>query len=159
MSGEKIVFPAVSWATAAGSSTVPAATLNATATAASQTQLSLAADGAPLRILYGRVCPGAQIANIVPYNGNWIVQAIWGEGEIDSIVSCQLEDKPFAGAVTHYTGTAGQTVNATLVAAFAANGITYADALAGIAYSVFTLPAGITSIALTAVIAPTVDCT
>jgi hypothetical protein len=138
-----IYLPSVSFA-APTTAVVPAPTLNATASSPQETQLTVAASNATLRILYGLVRIGAQIANVVPYGNSWIVQAIWGEGPIDSIVSCQFNDEaiPAGVTVTHYLGEAAPTVNATLVAAFAANGQTYTDTLPSIAYSVFSIPAG-----------------
>jgi hypothetical protein len=122
----------------------PAAVINSVATPASEAQLTIAAQNAPLRICYGPNRLGAQIANMLAYNGAWVVQAIWCEGEIAAIDAVHFNDEtvPAGVTVTHYLGTTGQTVDATLVAAFAAAGITYTDALPGIAYSVFTIPAG-----------------
>ncbi len=137
-------LPSQNWsnsAPAAESPVVPAATLNDTASSASITQLTVAADRAPLRVLYGRVRIGAQIANVVPYGASWVVQAIWGEGPVESIDSVWANDESYTGTVTHYLGSPTQTVDATLVAAFAANGMTYTDALLNVAYSVFTIPA------------------
>lgn len=147
-----LILPNQNWGSAAPLPVASAATLNETASSTFETQMTVAADRAPLRVLYGRVAVGAQVANIVPYQGTWIVQVVWGEGPIDSIEALYLNDEVFAGTVTHYTGTAGQTVNSTLVAAFAANSITYADALPNIAYSVVTLPADTPSVNLTAII-------
>lgn len=122
---------------------VPArADLAAVYTPVADTLLPVAAENAPLRIVYGTRQLGAQIANVLVYQGKLIVQAIWCAGEIDSVSGVTLNNAalPARTTATHYTGTAGQTVNATLVAAFAAQGITYADALPGIAYSVFSIP-------------------
>ena len=137
-----LILPDQNWAKPAAdaSPVVPASALNDVASSASDTQMTVAGDRAPLRVLYGRVRVGAQIANVVPYNGQWVVQVVWGEGPIDSVESVWLNDEAFAGTVTHYLGTSGQTVNSTLVAAFAQNSITYSDALPNIAYSVFVLP-------------------
>lgn len=120
----------------------PRADLNEVASPPSDSQATVAAENAPLRILYGRVRVGAQIANALVYQGKLIVQAVWGEGEIDAIESATMNDEslPAGVTVTHYTGTAGQTANTTLVAAFAAQSITYSDALPGVAYSVFSVP-------------------
>lgn len=123
---------------------VPArADLAAVATPLADVLANVAAENAPLRIVYGRHPVGAQIANMLVYQGKLIVQAVWCEGEIDSVESVTLNNAalPAGTTATHYTGTAGQTVDATLVAAFAAQGITYTDALLGIAYSVFAIPA------------------
>lgn len=123
---------------------VPArADLAAVYTPVAETQANLAAENAPLPIVYGLHPVGARLANVLVYQRKLIVQAVWCEGEIDSVQSVTLNNAalPAGTTATHYTGTAGQTVNATLVAAFAAQGIAYADALPGIAYSVFAIPA------------------
>lgn len=115
--------------------------------APTDTQATVAAENAPLRVIYGRARVGAQIANVLVYGGKLVIQAVWGEGEIDAIESVTLGDEALPAGVTatHYLGTAGQTVNATLVSAFAAVGIVYADALPGIAYSVFQVPTDVSS--------------
>jgi hypothetical protein len=106
--------------------------------------LQLAAENAPLRITYGRDRIGAQIACVLPYGSTWVIQAVWGEGEIDAVSSIEIDNAtPAAGiTLTHYVGTAGQTADATLIAAWAAQrpAVTYADALPGIAYSVIKIP-------------------
>lgn len=119
--------------------------INDVARSPEERQATLAADNAPIRITYGRDRLGAQIANIVQHGSYWIIQAVWGEGEIDGIEAVTLDDKavPAGVSVTHYLGTAGQTADPWLVAAFAARGETYADALLGIAYSVFRVPSSI----------------
>lgn len=119
------------------------ADLAAVSTPLADVLANVAAENAPLRIVYGRHPVGAQRANMLVHGGKLIVQAIWCAGEIDSVESVTLNNAalPAGTTATHYTGTAGQTVDATLVAAFAAQGITYADALPGIAYSVFSIPA------------------
>ena len=137
-----VYFPSVNWS--APAAVTPAPTLNATATPPSETQLTAAAANAPLRIIYGQARVGAQIANVVPYGSNWIVQAIWGEGPIDSIVSLQFNDEALPAGVTatHYLGSASPGIDPTLAAAFAALGQSYTDTLPNIAYSVFSIPAG-----------------
>jgi len=117
--------------------------INSAATPPKDSQAQAAAENAPLRIVYGRQRLGAQVANVLVYQKKLIVHAVWCEGPIDSIVSVDMNDESLPAGVTatHYTGAAGQTANATLIAAFAAQGITYADTLPGIAYSVFQVPA------------------
>jgi len=104
-------------------------------------QLTVAAENAPLRIIYGRARVGAQIANVLIYNGYLVMQCVWGEGEIDSIESVTMNNEAITTGVTatHYLGASSQTVDATMVAAFASIGITYTDNLDGIAYSVFQI--------------------
>lgn len=163
---------------------VPRDTLNESATPASKQQLSVAAENAPLRVLYGTTTIGPQIACVLSYQGNLVILAVWGHGEVDGIVQIYLDDKPVTlteeadpyvpesppiipdpdpppvdifvvppvtvykavntTTITacHYVGTANQTVNPTLVSAFAAQSPAqvYTDALAGVCYSVFTVP-------------------
>lgn len=119
------------------------ADLAAVSTPLADVLANVAAENAPLRIVYGRAQVGAQIANMLVHGGRLIVQTVWCEGEIDAVESVSINNEALPAGVTatHYTGTAGQTVNATLAAAFAAQGIVYADALPGIAYSVVSIPA------------------
>ncbi len=116
--------------------------INAVATPPKDSQLTVAAENAPIRIVYGLQRLGAQVANVLMYQSKLVVQAVWCEGPIDSVVLITLNDETLPGSVTatHYTGAIGQTANATLIAAFALLGITYADTLDGIAYSVFQVP-------------------
>jgi hypothetical protein len=128
---------------AASQANVPARNdLNAVASPPKDTQLTVAAENAPLRIVYGLQRLGAQVANVLMYQSELVVQAVWCQGPIDSVVLVTLNDETLPASVTatHYTGDIGQTANATLVAAFALLGIAYADTLDGIAYSVFQVP-------------------
>lgn len=141
-------LPTVDWTRPATTSTgtgLPSrADVNGVATSPSDQQAQLAAENAPLRLIYGRARVGAQIADALVYQGKMVVVAVWGQGEVDAIEQVWMGDAALPSGVTatHYTGTSGQTANATLIAAYAAQGVTYADALAGVAYSVFVVPAG-----------------
>lgn len=119
--------------------------LNDVASNPSETQATVAAENAPIRVVYGRARLGAQVANVLVHAGRLIVQAVWCEGEVDAVEAVTMSDAALPAGVTatHYLGSAGQSVDATLVAAFAAQGIPFADALPGIAYSVFSVPAGV----------------
>jgi hypothetical protein len=130
-------LPNVNWATPA-TSTATRDDLNSVATAPEDQQLQVAAENAPIRVVYGRTRIGAQIADVLTYQNKLIIVAVWCEGEIDAIESIQINDKsvPAGVTVTSYGGTPGQTVNATLVAAYASHGITFTDTFPGIAYSV-----------------------
>lgn len=105
---------------------------------ASSKTVNLAAQDAPLRIIYGNDVLGGLIANVLYHNAKWCIQSVWGEGEIDSIQSVQFSNEPVSSGsiLTHYTGASTQTVNSALVAAFAAQSLSYSDSLPGIAYSV-----------------------
>lgn len=145
---DPIFLPRVSWPKPELPVT-PRDTLNDSARSAVDTQSSIAAENAPLRVIYGQVRLGPLIANVLPYAGGNVILAVWGHGEVDSIVSYTVDDAaPLAGVTaTHYTGTTGQTVDSTLVAAFAAQSpaITFTDAMPGICYSVFFVPTGASS--------------
>lgn len=140
-----IFLPNVTWPVAP-LPVAPRDTLNESAVSAHDMQASIAAENEPLRVIYGQVRLGPLIANVLPYGAGNVVLAIWGHGEVDSVVSYTVDDAaPGAGVTaTHYTGTAAQTVDATLVSAFAAQSppIAFADAMAGVAYSVFYVPTG-----------------
>jgi len=128
-----------------GTTTVqPAAAIEAATTSISQSQLQCAAANDVLGVTYGRDRPGAQIVSVLDATGGWLIHAAWGEGEIDAIESIEFDDAALPAGVTctHYAGTASQTVDSTLVAAWAAKSVTYADALLGVAYSVIRIPAG-----------------
>lgn len=139
-------LPNATWKTPATTKGVTSRSdINDVARSPEERQATLAAENAPIRVTYGRDRLGAQIANIVPHGSNWVIQAVWGEGEIDGIEEVTFDDKalPAGVSVVHYLGTAGQTADPWLVAAFAARGEVYADALPGIAYSVFRVPTSI----------------
>lgn len=132
-------LPAARWTTTAPA---PRQSLTSTARPASERQMTLAAENAPLRITYGRDRLGAQIANVLLHAGYYVVQCVWGEGPIDAVESVTFADAAVPAGVQqqHYTGTAGQSVNSWLVDAFAAKAVVYEDALPYVAYSVFRIP-------------------
>jgi hypothetical protein len=132
-------LPAARWTTTAPA---PRQSLTGTARPASERQMTLAAENAPLRITYGRDRIGAQIANVLLHAGYYVVQCVWGEGPIDAVESVTFADAAVPAGVQqqHYTGTAGQTVNSWLVDAFAEKAVVYEDALPYVAYSVFRIP-------------------
>lgn len=145
--GSPIFLPQVTFPSSTTSGVAPSSTLNDTASTPEDRQATVAAEWALIRIVYGRDRLGAQVANVLAYAGNWIIQVVWCRGPIDAIESESLDDKalPDGASVTHYLGTSSQTVNATLVSAFAAIGITYTDALPYVAYSVFVIPDSVLS--------------
>jgi len=118
-------------------------TLNGSASNAKDQLLSVAAENAPLRVLYGTVTIGPQIASVLNYYGQTVLLLVWGHGEVDAITDLMLDDKVLPAGVTftHYTGTTGQGINPVMVAAFATQkpAITYTDTLPGICYSVVKL--------------------
>lgn len=116
--------------------------INLLATEASERQETVAAAGAPVRIIYGRDLIGPQIAAVANDILLYLL-GIWGEGEIDSIEQIRINGKTPEAPVTatHYLGTSTQGVDPTLAAAIAG----YSDTLRGtvngravsLAYSVF----------------------
>lgn len=118
----------------------PAAALNTVAQAR-----GLAAAGARslIPVTYGVDRQPALILNVLPKAGDantLLVQCLWGHA-LHQVDELQLNDQalPSGSTVTTYTGSQ-VTADAVLVAAFAAQGITYTDTLAGYAYSVVAMP-------------------
>lgn len=124
-----------------------AATLNKVARSAEARQQTIAGDGSVLPIVYGTATVGARVFAATTLAGYLVLGCAWCVGEVDAVSTVYINDAalPATVSATHYTGTAGQTANSTLVAAFAAQGKTYADTLAGVCYSVFVIPAGAVS--------------
>lgn len=145
----------------------PRDTLNASATSVVDTQASVSAENAPLRVIYGEVRLGPLICTVLPYLQGNVILAVWGHGEVDEIVSMSIDDveialgsittlptlgkdgtftgggtTPINGNVRNYTGKTAQTADTMLIAAFAGQGLTYADNLPGICYSVIYVPTG-----------------
>lgn len=145
----------------------PRDTLNASATSVVDTQASVSAENAPLRVIYGEVRLGPLICTVLPYLQGNVILAVWGHGEVDEIVSMSIDDveialgsittlptlgkdgtftgggtTPINGNVRNYTGKTAQTADTLLIDAFAGQGLTYADNLAGICYSVIYVPTG-----------------
>jgi len=145
----------------------PRDTLNDSAQPASESQLTVAAENAPLRVMYGRVRIGPQIACVITYVGYLYVLAVWGHGEIDSFDSIEVDDKVLSANTSstlaseglkrtywggieavHYRGTATQTKDESLRVAFLLGqspSVLYTDNLPGICYSVFRFQSGSTS--------------
>jgi len=101
-----------------------------------------------LPIIYGTDQTGAKITAVVASGANLLLRCEWcsayGYG-IDAVQSYFVDGVAPSGGITatHYTGTQ-TTPDSTLVAAYAAQGKSYTDTLAGIAYSVVSVPAGVT---------------
>lgn len=121
---------------------VGSATLKKTRRSKEAQQATIAGSGTLVPIVYGPALLGARIAGTVPYQGALVLLAVWCRGEIDAIEELYVNGEPADARVTatHYTGTQAQTADPTLVAACAARGVVYADALLGIAYSVVRIP-------------------
>lgn len=130
----------------------PPSALEATAQTAATRQMQVAGAGAPLRIVLGEDCIGAQVGPVWYYNGKLYLRCIWALGEAGGVQSVFLNDQPLPADVeaVHYTGTTTQGIDPWLAAAGAAQSPpeTYTDTLVftargttfGIAYSVFAVP-------------------
>lgn len=118
--------------------------LGATATPAADQQVTVAALNSTLPVNYGKARARALLANVLALSGNWVFWVIWGRGPTGSYTYTMNDLAPPAGVTaTHYTGAAGQVVDPTLVAAFAAIGVglpTFAEALPGVSHSVIVAP-------------------
>lgn len=102
-------------------------------------QLQVGGPGTLIPVHYGLRRVGARIGAITTCDGALVLLCVWGEGEIDAVEQVYINDEamPSEGiTATHYLGTATQTADPTLVAAYAALGSTYTDTLPNIAYSV-----------------------
>lgn len=110
------------------------------ASGAEARQLAVAADRAPIPLVYGEDRVGALVLNVVPSGANVLVQCVWALAG-DSVNDIKYNDLalPAAASVDSYDGSQ-VTVDTELAAAFTANGITYAEALTGYMYSVITMP-------------------
>ena len=125
----------------------PADSLQKTSKKKADIQETVAAMDAILPVPYGIVQVQPLLANVLTLsNQYWVFWLLWSEGAITSIDTIYNNDVAMtasSGAVfTHYTGTTTQTVNSTLVAAFAGQTTpqTFTLALEGIAYSVLKIP-------------------
>lgn len=120
-------------------------TLNGVASKNRQT-LALVAAGTPARIVFGRDRLGAHVDNVLSYGAHVYIRALWcwapGGLGVEAIEAVHFDDDVIPPGVerTDYLGTAGQGADPWLVAAFAAQGLTYADTLPSMAYSVFKVP-------------------
>lgn len=121
----------------------PASALNGGSSGAAERQLSVAGNRAVVPLTYGEDRIGGLVLNVLPAGSNsptLLVQVLWGFA-LDAINDLRLNDRglPTGSTQTHYTGSQ-ITTDAALVAGFAAQGITYAQTLAGYAYSVLAIP-------------------
>lgn len=137
-------IPSVLWPTiqAGAGSVAPVADLNATATTPEDRTATILAFGNAIPVIYGRTTIGARIATAIVHGADLLLLCVISRGEIDVIesVTADGEALPAGASFTAYTGTLAQSPDASLVAAFAARSVVYADALPGIAYAVVRLP-------------------
>ncbi len=121
----------------------PAGQLNGTARPAEVRQLSAAGSRSVSKLTYGQDRIGGDILNIIKAGATSttvLVQVWWGfAGSAVASVQLNAQDLPGTATVTTYLGNQ-TTADSALVAAFAAQSITYTDTLEGFAYSVIALP-------------------
>lgn len=124
-----------------GDLTIPGAkAINA---AASPRGVSAAAERSVIPLVYGEDRIKALIVNVLPAttgSSTLLVQCLWCYGG-ESVNDVRLNERglPVSATITNYTGVQ-TTPDAALVTAFAAQGITYTDTLAGLMYSVIAMP-------------------
>lgn len=121
----------------------PARSVNGAAAGAADRQLAVAGSRTVVPLTYGEDRIGARILNVLPAGSGsttLLVQCLWGFAG-DSVLDVRLNDQalPPGATVTTYTGSQ-TTADSSLVSAFAAQSITYADTLNGYSYSVVALP-------------------
>lgn len=121
----------------------PAPVLNGVGTGAAERQLSAAGSRSVVPLVYGEDRIAGLVLNVLPAaagSATLLVQLLWCFA-CDSVSALKLNDQdlPTGSSVTHYTGNQ-TTPDASLVAAFASQGITYTAALTGYAYSVVSVP-------------------
>ena len=138
--------PNVGYAPQTGAvSLVSRRTLNRSAPVISEQQVQVAAASAPIGYGYGRCRVGIGILHpVVGTAGALLVPGFIGKGPIDAIETVTIDDLALPTDVTHtdYTGAAGQGIDADLAAAWALIGVTYADKMPGMAYTVVRIPYG-----------------
>ena len=80
--------------------------------------------GTVVPVIYGTRITGAKIASVLVHNGALILLAVWCEGEVDAVeqVYVNNEAAPTSITITTYLGTEEQAADATLVAAWLAQG-------------------------------------
>jgi hypothetical protein len=121
----------------------PAASLN---TVAAPRALVAAGARSLMPVTYGQDRVPALILNVLPSPGQpttMVVQCLWGHaGQGASQFKLNDQDLPTGSQVMGSYDGAQTVADATMVAAFAAQGITYTDTLHGYVYTVFALPTG-----------------
>ena len=119
-----------------------AAAINKAAKPVEVTLQSISAQDQIIPVLYGYpLYLGVRFAGVVSSN-NLNLLGILGYGQLSQISEIYIDDNVLGTppAQGRYYGTAGQTVDTVLQAAYAARGVTFNDAMPGIAYVRISLP-------------------
>ena len=121
--------------------------LESVARPASATQAQIAGDRELLGLVYGQVRLGAKIVTAIDYQGDLLLLAAFAYGPNTALDQFYAGNEPLPAGVTvtTYLGTATGAIDSTLAAAFAAKGLTYADALPYVTCAVLRFPTGIVS--------------
>lgn len=131
-----------------GWTTVPRETLNDTQSRIQQVQLSVCATEQPLRWGYGRMRLGALWLKPIATSSYLYLPWIIARGPIDAVESIELgnAEAPSGVSTQVYLGATSPSVDPWLLAAYGAQGHTYADTLAGIAWGVMRVAQSASSI-------------
>lgn len=119
---------------------------NRSARSSQERRATIAAQGTPVRLIYGRQQLGAAIAAATVYQNKLTLLCGWGLGRIEAIESVRIDgQEPGAGVVlTDYLGVPGQGVDPTLAAAISGYTDTLEVTRGGVtlaaAYSVIRVP-------------------
>ena len=108
-------------------------------------QLTVSAANAPIPFGYGRVRMGARVVNyLLNATGDLLLDCVIGEGTINALLGVDINDAaaPAGVTTTFYNGTQ-TTADSALVAAWALQGVAYADIRPGISYVVLKIPASL----------------
>ena len=127
-----------------GGTVAPRTDINATATPPAERNAAVLGLGRQIPLIYGPATIGLRVATVIIHGNDLLVLSVVSHGPIAGIDSVTLDGEalPSGITVTTYLGTDSQTPDAGLVAAFAAQGISYTDALHGIAYYVARIAGG-----------------
>lgn len=127
----------------------PRSRINGNSSTAQERRATVAAEGTPVPIIYGRDQVGALVGTVTQAGGDWIVLCIWchgGRAGIEAIEQVTTGGKSTAGRVTwtHYLGTPDQGIDPILAAAIPGYSDTLAFVRGGVptafAYSVARYP-------------------
>jgi hypothetical protein len=120
--------------------------INAAAKSSGNRTLTGVAEGTVVPLIYGEDMVGGKVLNILPGTtaNTVLIQVLWGlqgQGVQGTPYYNNIIVTSHGGSSVNYDGSQS-TADATMVAAFAAQSITYTDTLAGYMYSVITIPTG-----------------
>lgn len=132
-----------------GSLYPPASAVNKAAASVEVNGEMFAGVNSVVPVIYGeRVRTGLLIIGVVTrpvFFDTLYITGLIGHGELNNVGTLLVDGVPYAlgtwTSVTKYTGTTTQAVDSALQAAYTAHGVTYTDAMPGMAYVVIALTA------------------